>query len=119
MTADTFILKQCRFDCKVGCTPEERATTQLIILDIQLYFDMKPSAATDDLNDTIDYREAHAAVKNLIEGNEFNLIETMAESIAELLLEQFPIEKVFVHLEKPAPMLKRGGAWAGIEILRP
>lgn len=116
---DKMILSQCHFNCRIGCTAEERATTQTIIFDIELWFDNKPSAKTDNLVDAIDYCTVHETVKALVEGREFNLIETMIESVAEILLKSFPVNRVSLRLKKPGPMQQRGGAWVGIEITRP
>lgn len=116
---DSLILSQCHFNCRIGCTAEERAEVQTIILDVTLFFDITKAARSGDLADTIDYCLVHEAVKNLVERQEFNLIETMITAVAELLLQSFPIQKVTLRLQKPGPMLDRGGAWAGLEITRP
>ena len=116
---DKLILHQCHFSCRIGCTPEERAVPRTIIFDIELFFDIKPSAHSDDLKDTVDYMPVHQGIKKLVEGREYNLVETMAETVANFLVKNFPIEKVWLRLEKPEPIRQYGGAWVGIEITRP
>ena len=115
---DKLILSQCHFQCYIGLTAEERIEPQTIILDIEIFFDSTKAAASDTLADTIDYRNIHADIKNLIEKKEFNLIEKMAGDTANFILKNFPVSKVWLRLQKPAPMQKRGGAWVGIEITR-
>ena len=104
--------------CRVGCLPEERSVLQEIILDMEVFFDIHVSAASENLKDTIDYAQWHAVVKERIENKEYILIETMAEDVAELLLKSFSIEKVFLRLKKPGPMKLLGAEWAGVEIER-
>ncbi len=116
---DACILKQCHFNCRIGITAEERQETQPVIVDVTLYFDTKKAAETDDIAATIDYRAVHDLLKNFLEKMEFKLLETLANRTATLLLKEFPIERVFLHVEKPEPMQKRGGAWVGFEITRP
>lgn len=104
--------------CRIGCTAEERATPQEIILDMELFFDIHPSAVSQNLKETIDYGEWHDVVKERVEGREYILIETMAEDVASLLLQKFNVEKIFLRLKKPGPMQLRGAQWAGVEIER-
>ena len=104
--------------CRVGCFAEERAVSQEIILDMELFLDIHVSAVSQNLHDTIDYAAWHDVVKERVEGREYILIETMAEDVAALLLEKFSLQKVFLRLKKPGPMRLRGGEWAGVEIER-
>ena len=116
---DKLILHQCHFSCHVGCTALERAEAQTIIIDVELFFNMHKSVLSDNLEDTINYALAHVAIQNVVENREFNLIETMAEAVAEKLLATFPIEKICIRLQKPKYMRTLGGAWVGVEITRP
>ncbi len=116
---DKLILSQCHFSCHIGCTAEERALPRTIILDIELFFDIKTAAHSDDLKDTVDYMPVHTGIKNLVEGKEYNLIETMAEAVADFLIKNFPVEKVWLRLQKPEPIHQYGAAWVGVEITRP
>ena len=116
---DKLILHQCHFSCRIGCTPEERAVLRTIIIDIELFFDIKKLALSDELKNTIDYIPVHGAIKNVVEGKEYKLIETMAEAVTQLLLKNFPIKKVWLRLQKAEPIQQYGVAWVGIEITRP
>jgi dihydroneopterin aldolase len=119
MTRDKIILHGCVFHPSLGVPAEERAQRQPIILDVELSFDIRPAAESENLSDTIDYQAVHILLKNHLEGKEFVLVETMIESTAELLLKNFPAERVFLRLKKPqALVLGAPEAWPGIEITR-
>ena len=116
---DKLNLAQCHFNCHIGITEEERVKTQPIIIDIELHLNTKTAGRSGELHDSLDYRLAHEAVKTLVEKKSFTLIEAMAEETAALLLRDFKIEKVQIRVQKIEPMVKRGGAWVGVEITRP
>ncbi len=115
---DTMILKECRFMCHIGIFPNERRSKQPIVLDVEMGIDIRAAAKSDSMADTIDYRQVHTAMKERIEKNTAFLIETLAEDLAQILLKQFPITSVTLTLQKPKPMQKRNGAWAGLKITR-
>ena len=115
---DTLILKECRFDCAIGVTAEERAQKQPVIIDIELLADTARSAGSDLLADTIDYLQVHEAVKECVESKEYNLVEAMGESVAHMIFAKFPVNEVTLTLRKTKPMEKRNGAWAGIRMTR-
>ncbi|MSU75474.1 MAG: dihydroneopterin aldolase [Candidatus Magasanikbacteria bacterium] len=116
---DKLILSQCHFSCRIGCQSEEKILPRTIIIDLELFFDTKKSGLSDDLKDTVDYMPVHTGVKNLVEGKPYNLIEGMAEEVAQFILANFPVQKVMVRVQKPEPIRQYGGAWVGVEITRP
>lgn len=115
---DTMIMKECRFDCYIGIYPKERRIKQPIIIDVEMAVDIKKPAQSDLIKDALDYRAVHAAMKKHIQENEYKLIETLVERLAELILEKFKVKTVTLLLRKPKPMQKRNGAWAGLKITR-
>lgn len=115
---DTLILKECRFDCYIGIFPKERKVKQTIVIDVEIAVDIRKAAKSDSIKDAIDYRDVHAVMKQRIEKNTSFLIETLAEELAQLILKNFPVKSVTLTLQKPKPMQKRGGAWAGLRITR-
>ena len=115
---DTLILKECRFDCYIGIYPKERHTKQPIVIDVEIALHIRKAAESDLMNDTLDYRAVHAAMKEHSENSEYKLIETLAERLATLILKKFRVKRVTLLLRKPAPMQRRNGAWAGLRITR-
>ena len=116
---DKILLNECRFFCRVGVDQLERATPQQIIIDLEIFFDIKKAALSDNIFDTVDYCNIQSAIKAHLDTHEYCLIETLAEKLTALLLEKFSIEKIFLRIKKPEAMKKYDVTWTGIEIIRP
>jgi dihydroneopterin aldolase len=84
-----------------GALPEEKAKEQPFVVDVAVFVDTRRAAASDALNDTIDYGKLADAVHDLVAGERHNLIETVADRIAALVLEDPGIERVIVTVHKP------------------
>ena len=92
-----------RVECIVGVYQHERETRQSVIMDIELDCDFAAAAAADALGDAVDYDEVAKAVTELAERRAFQLIETMAEEAAALLLARYPqVQRVQLEIRKPA-----------------
>ncbi len=115
---DKIILYNCKFSCNIGVPDEERKSKQDIFIDLELFYNIKKSSSTDNIEDTINYSEVHKVVKDLVEKKEYKLIETMSEEIAEVILAKFKIEKIMVRIKKPAALQSRCVEHAGVEIYR-
>lgn len=101
---DTIYLNDLRFFGKHGALPEENVLGQIYRVSLAFELDTRPAANTDDLNLTLDYREAIAVVRRIITGPSLALIETVADKLARALLADFPIiQAVTVTLTKPHP----------------
>ena len=115
---DKIIIKEAKFLCNLGCTEEERKNKQEIIIDLELFTDVKKSAASKKLEDTIDYAKVHSVTEEVVEKHEYILIETLAESIAKSILEKFNIEKVLVRVKKPQALKDKNVKYPAVEIMR-
>ena len=115
---DKLIIKESRFNCNIGITEEERKIKQEIILDAELFFDIKKSAQTGDIKHTVDYLKVHSLMKDITEKKEYNLIETLAEDTASSILEKFPIEKITLKVMKPNSLAKFNVKYSAVEITR-
>ncbi len=89
---------------KHGVHESERLNEQEFIIDIAVEFDATTAARSDDLKDTIDYMPFAGMIKDIVERESFYLIERLAETIAQKLLEDTRIEKVEVTVKKPAAL---------------
>jgi dihydroneopterin aldolase len=95
-------LKGLRLECIVGIYEHERQTRQLVLLDIELDYDFAAAAASDAIGDAVDYDAVAASVAELAERRGFQLIETMAEATAAMLLERLaPVQTVRLEIRKP------------------
>ena len=86
----------------VGYLPEERVLGQWFEVDLTLWVDLTPASYSDSIEDTLDYREAIAIVKEEITTAKFDLIEKLIEAIAQKLLNLEKVTQVRVKLSKPA-----------------
>jgi dihydroneopterin aldolase len=101
-----------------GFLPEERFLGQWFEVDLTLWLDLTPSGKSDNIEDSVDYREAIAIVKNIVKTAKFDLVEKLAHIIAEDLLKLELITKVRVKLSKPAPPIPDFGGRITIDITR-
>lgn len=115
---DQIIIKEAKFLCNLGCTEEERKNKQEIIIDLELFTDIKKSARSKKLEDAINYAEVHSVMKQVIEKKEYILIETLAELLSQKILERFNVKQVLVRLKKPQALADRNVKYAALEIVR-
>lgn len=99
--ADRIVLTGMHFYGHHGVFPEETQLGQSFIVDVELYTDLHQAGANDNLEKTIHYGHVYSAVKKIVEGPPFKLIEAVAEHIAQALLGRFPAEEVVVRVHKP------------------
>jgi dihydroneopterin aldolase len=84
-----------------GVLDFEKRDGQLFKVDLALGLDTRPAARSDDLQDTVDYGSLVAAVKTAIEHDPVDLIETLAERIADVCLTDTRVEWAEVTVHKP------------------
>jgi dihydroneopterin aldolase len=113
---DKIILENASVICKIGFSKEERYREQELIVSTVLFCDTKKAAATQNLNDTINYAAVCKKIKSIAE-KEYILLEAFAEDVAIAIIENFPITKIRVHVKKPCAL--RHAACPAVEIERP
>jgi dihydroneopterin aldolase len=112
-------LEGLRVDCIVGIHPHERETRQSVFLDIDLDYDFAVAATVDAIGDAVDYTRVASQVTDLAERRGFQLIETMAEETAAMLLAQFPqVRRVRIGIRKPAAVPAASCAFVRVERVR-
>lgn len=92
----------CR--CIVGINPEERVKRQEVLINVTLWADLAPAAASDDIADTIDYKAVKERILAMVEGSSFNLIERLASEVARICLQPRPARRVRVTIDKPGAL---------------
>jgi dihydroneopterin aldolase len=83
-----------------GVLPEERAG-QTFLYDVEL--ETSDDALSDRIEDAVDYREVAELMRVVSEGKRFNLLESLAAAIADVLLARFDADRVRVRVRKPRP----------------
>ena len=116
---DRIVLEGMRFYGFHGVNPEERALGQEYLVDLTVELDLGRAGRSDHLKDTISYARIYRAVREVMEGEPRNLLEAAAQSIADRVLSDFPVESVSVRVKKPHPPI-RGSIieYATVEIFR-
>ena len=100
---DRIYIRDLTVECIVGVNPEERVQKQLIVINIVLYVDLSRPGLSDALADTIDYKAVKIAVMREVEVSQFQLIERLAERIAEIAL-GFGAARAEVCVDKPGAL---------------
>ena|SRR3989338_4090926 len=86
---------------KHGVSDREREVTQEFHIDISAEADTRASAESDEISDTVNYKDLAKIAREVIEGPPSHLIETLAHKIAERILEDEKIKAVSVTIRKP------------------
>jgi 7,8-dihydroneopterin aldolase/epimerase/oxygenase len=102
LSADRIALKGLRARGRHGVLAAERELGQEFVVDVTLFLDTAPAAAGDDLAKTVDYGELAQALVRVVEGEPVDLIETLAERLADVCLANGLVEKAEVSVHKPA-----------------
>jgi dihydroneopterin aldolase len=115
---DVIRVHDMAFTARHGCTAAERELGALFNVSVELYLDTRPAAGSDRLEATADVAEVYETVRTIVQGEARNLLETIAEDIAEALLARFPIEAVKVIFHKDRVPLPGPAAGYEVEIIR-
>ena len=108
---DTIFINELKVKTKLGVPAWERILAQTIILDIEIGYDLAKAGKSDAIADTIDYGAVVARIHDTLKEHSFQLVEALAEHVAQLILKEFKAESVKVKVAKPAilPGLKALG----------
>ncbi len=89
--------------CKavIGARDWEKRVRRDLEIDLDMGLDLRPAAASDELEKTVNYSEVSRRVTALVGASRLDLLETLAEQIAALLLEDFPVVWCRVRVNKP------------------
>jgi len=98
---DMVFIRELRADTVIGVYDWERRIRQTVVMDLELASDNRRAAAGDRIEDAIDYAAISQRVLSFIEASEFQLIETMAEQVANIILDEFAVPWLRVRLAKP------------------
>ena len=98
---DRIVLEGMRFYGFHGVNPEERVLGQEYLVDLAVEMDLTQAGASDRIEDTISYAHIYRAVRDVMEGEPRNLLESAAQSVADRILSQFPVDSVAIRVKKP------------------
>jgi len=98
---DKIYIHALKTEAIIGIFDWERQVKQTILVDIEISADIRKAALSDSIHDTLNYKRVAKSVLAFVEGSQFHLVETLAEHIAMLILEDFRIAWVGISLSKP------------------
>ena len=113
---DRIFLSEMKIETTVGIWEWEKRIKQQVIIDIEMSADIKKAASSDQIEDTLNYKAVAKSVRKLVEESSFQLVETMAEKIPELVIGEHNVSWVRVKVNKPGAI--RGSKGVGIIIER-
>jgi len=113
---DKIFLNELKVETVIGIWEWERKIRQTIVIDLEMSADIAKAAATDNVEDTLNYKSVAKRVQAFVADSSFQLVETLAERIAGIVREEFDVEWVKVRVNKPGAI--RGSRDVGILIER-
>lgn len=111
---DRIRLRNMMFYAYHGVYDAEKQLGQRFYIDVELEVDTSEAGRTDDLAQTTNYVGVYALVRDIVEKRRFNLIEALAETIAQRILADFSVEGVVVRVRKPDVPI--GGLLDAVEV---
>lgn len=113
---DTIFLHELRVEAIIGIYDWERETPQTVSIDLEMATDNRAAAASDSIEDALNYKSVAKRITAFVGDSSFQLVETLAERIAAILLEEFAIPWARVTVSKPGAI--RGARNVGVCIER-
>jgi len=113
---DKIFIHALKTETIIGIFDWERQVRQTVIVDLAFSGDIRKAALSDSIEDTLSYKRVAKRVLGFIEASRFQLVETLAEHLAMLILEEFGVAWVSVNLSKPGAV--RSSREVGVQIER-
>jgi dihydroneopterin aldolase len=113
---DKIFIHALKAEAIIGIFDWERQVKQTVLIDIELAADIRKAALTDSIADTLNYKRVAKRVLAFVEASQFHLVETLAEHIAMLILEEFGVAWISIVLSKPGAV--RGSREVGVALER-
>jgi dihydroneopterin aldolase len=113
---DKVFIENLAVETVIGIFDWEREIRQSVALDLEMEFDIAAAAASDHIDDTLDYKAVAKRLIRFIEKSEFQLVEALAEKCAQIVLAEFPVSRLKLKLSKPGAV--RGSSAVGVIIER-
>jgi dihydroneopterin aldolase len=113
---DTIFLHNLKIDAVIGIWEWERKIRQTVVIDLDMAADIRKAAESDDVADTLNYKLVAKRLQSFVAESEFQLVETLAERIAAIVIGEFGVPWVRVRVNKPGAI--RGAQDVGVVIER-
>lgn len=98
---DTVFIRELRIDTVIGIYAWERKVRQCVLLDLEMAADIRTAAQTGSINDALDYHAISLRLDEYVRAQQFELLETLVERCAELLMREFGVTWLRLCATKP------------------
>ncbi len=115
---DIVFIQGLKIDTVIGIYDWERQIRQDVTLNIEMGFDTSVAAKTDHIDQTLDYKAVAKRLIEFVKASKFQLVETLAEKITQIILNEFKVEKVKLTLNKGEAVTGARGVGVIIERYR-
>lgn len=113
---DIIYLHELTIGTVIGVFDWERHIKQAVTLDLDMAIDTRKAAASDNIAHTLDYKAVAKRLVEFVGDSKFQLVETLAERVAEIVLEEFGVVWLRLRVNKPGAV--RGAVDVGVIIER-
>ena len=116
---DRIAISRLRVPARLGVAEEERAESQMLVLNLEIEADLARAGQTDTLEDTVDYHRAVSLVSDVVRQSEAHLLEHLAQRVAAALLDIEGVRGVTVEIAKEPPPIEEDIRSVSVRIHRP
>lgn len=116
MNTDIIFIHGLKLQTTIGCLAWEKETQQTVIIDLDMHVDYRRAVESDNIQFTVDYTAVYQRIQKHLQDTQYELVETLAESLANILLNEFPISQLFLRVNKPDAIADASSV--GVAIIR-
>lgn len=114
---DRIHIRDLALRCIIGIYPDERKNRQDVVINATLETDLRAAGRSDAIDDTVDYKTIKLRIVEFVENSRFHLIESLAEGIADICLQDGGVQRAVVTVDKPGAL--RFARSVAVEVTRP
>ena len=101
---DKIFITELKAETTIGIYEWEKNIRQVVLLDVEMLTDIRQAAKSDSIVDTINYKSIAKRLVSFIESSRFELVETLAEKLSDLILDEFGVQELKLTLHKPGAL---------------
>ncbi|MFC1765480.1 dihydroneopterin aldolase [Planctomycetota bacterium] len=115
-TLDQIFIRDLEFRCIIGINSDERREKQDVVTHVTLWADLSAACRSDNIEDTVDYKAIKKSILKMAETSQFFLVEALAQSMADICLQNERVQQARIKVEKPTAL--RFARSVGVDITR-
>ena len=113
---DKIFIRGLSVETIIGIYDWERTTPQTVVVDLEMATDIRKAASTEDIDETLNYKEISKRVEQFLINSQYQLIETLAEDLCEVVMSEFGVKWLHLVVHKPGAL--SNSTDVGLEITR-